>query len=160
MSSCSTKISSAAKLYLEKALMPTMVAIDSPEGKMMVSTLKDKFQVLGEPYPAGPMTTMQVQTLLNVFVNYPLDKNKEIDQKMAIKAAMASFGMPATEVNNAEGAVQIEEQVYAKLTSLGLETPPAGTLSFDNLSKIKGIFDGDGTDESKKAAAMLVLSGK
>lgn len=148
----------AANVYLETALMPTRVAIDSPEGMAMVAALQGEFLAINEPYPTQALSTMQVQTLLNVFVNYPMDKNSAADQKLAIDAAMSSFGMPGSEVSTAEGTVQIEEQVYAKLTALGITTPPSGTLSAEKLNKIYAIFNRDATDASKKDAAVLVLS--
>lgn len=56
------------------------------------------------------------------------------------------------------GVAQMEADMDAKLTGLGITPPAAGTMTFDQLGTLEGIFSSaDTSDADKKSAAMHAL---
>ena len=148
--------SMAAEFYIDEALHPSMIDINSADGITLVNDLKNKFQAIDEPYPTQPLNATQVQSLLNAFTNH----RKVASQKQAVEAVLASINRSAPNDTANAGVMQMEAEIYAKLKALGIDPPPEGTLTFEQMGKLEGIFSRVGNDSVMKSSAMLVLSGQ
>ncbi len=144
----------AAEVMLDEFYHPVETAIDSPEGIAMIADLKAKFAVIDVAYPTQPLNTTQIQALSNAITNH---KNVTT-QKRSIEAVLAEINRPASVMETNTGVAQMEADMDAKLTGLGITPPAAGTMTFDQLGTLEGIFSSaDTSDADKKSAAMHAL---
>lgn len=148
-----TKAASATYM-INAFLHPMQVSLDSPDGKKVVETLKQKLLEIGINYPTEVLTPTQVNALIAAIDSRMRPENK----KQSVEAVMAMMMRTDTVLAENAGAKQMEEEVHAKLTSLGLTPPPKGTLTFEQLGKLEGILSATDTDAEKKANAQKVLS--
>lgn len=148
-------VKAASATYMINAFLHPMTAsLDSPDGKKVVETLKQKLLEIGIDYPTEVLTPTQVNALVAAINSRMRPEGK----KQAVQAVMAM--MMRTEVTAADnaGAMQMQEEIYAKLTALGLKPPPKGTLTFEQLGKLEGIISTSDTEAQMKADAAKVLS--
>ncbi len=144
----------AAEVMLNEFLHPSEAAVDSPEGEKMVSDLTTMLAAIKVPYPAQPLTTTQIQALIDAILHH---KNVKT-QKQSIEAVLAGINRPASVMTTNVGVMQMEAEIDTKLTGLGITPPAAGAMTFEQLGKLEGAFSAsDTTDADKKSAAMLAL---
>lgn len=148
-----------AKFLLDQATSSSAVDMDSPEYMQMVTNLKVKFEAIGVAYPTQKLTAKQVQALMNVFENISNGSNQEDRQKRAIASALASISRPESVTMTNEGVMQMENEISAKISALGLTAPAPGTMTFDQLGALEGIFAQGGTDAFVKQAVLAKLNG-
>jgi hypothetical protein len=145
----------AAANVIAQASAPEPLVTATPEGAALLDALKTDLDRVGVQY-AGleGLTQAEAQQLTQVFERHPDD---DVAAKQAAEAIILALGdrgdMPAAD----EGVIQLETQVSAKLTALGLTPPPEGSLTFEQVGKLAGIFDAGGTEAEQKASAMVVL---
>lgn len=144
----------SATFMISEFLHPMTVSLDSPDGMKVVETLKQKLLEIGIDYPTETLTATQVNALIAA-----IDSRKRPEmKKQAIEAVMAMMMRPVSPPADNAGVMQMEAEVYAKLTAFGLTPPPKGTLTFEQLGKLEGIISTSDTEAQMKAAAIKVLS--
>lgn len=144
----------SATYMINEFLHPMTVSLDSPDGRKVVETLKQKLLEIGIDYPTAVLTPTQVNALVAAINSRMRPEAK----KQAVEAVMAMMMRTnAAAVDNA-GVMQLQEEVYAKLTALGLMPPPKGTLTFEQLGKLEGIISTSDTEAQMKRNAANVLS--
>ena len=146
----------SAQFMITEFLHPTTDSLDTPEGKQLKETLTAKLKGIGIDFPLDKLSATQIQGLNAAVMSRKLDVNK----KQSVEAFLAMAMRPSSEITIAtnDGAMQMEADIDAKLTSLGLTPPPKGSLTFEQMGKLEGILDTNGTDAEMKTSAAKVLN--
>ncbi len=144
----------AAEVMLDEFLHPSEAAADSPEGLKLAGDLKAMLAKIDVAYPAQPLTTTQMQALINSIISH---KNVPT-QKQSIEAVLAEINRPASVMTTNAGVMQMEADIDAKLSGVGITPPAVGTMTFEQLGKLEGVFsDATVSDADKKSGAMKAL---
>lgn len=144
----------SATFMISEFLHPMTATLDSPDGMKVVETLKQKLLEIGIDYPTETLTSTQVSALVAAIDSRKRPENK----KQAVQAVMAMMMRGDVAPADDSGIMQMEADIYAKLTGLGLTPPPKGTLTFEQLGKLEGIISTSDTEAQMKAAAAVVLN--
>ena len=149
----------SADFMIQEFLHPMEMTTDSAEGKALQAKLTADLEKIGVAYPAQKLTTTEMQALVNAINNSTTIRHgRDAKLKQSIEAVLAMMSRPASVTTTNEGVVQLEEQMNAKLTEVGLTAPPKGSLTFDQLGKLEGIFATTGEAAQMKADAAKVLN--
>ena len=145
----------SATFMITEFLHPMEASIDSADGKKVVETLKKKLLEIGIDCPTETLTSTQVNALIAAIDGRKRAENK----KQAVQAVMAMMMHAVTGVADDSAVMRMEADVTAKLKGVGITPPPKGSLTFDPLGKLTGIFSTSDTEAQMKADATVVLSG-
>jgi hypothetical protein len=177
----SFKFSSLVALGLSTALLSGTVSMVRAEAINMTTDgalqieaeLRAHLKEVGVPYPDGPSLTFgQVEELLVMFDLADKTPGKPTQEEMSTKAANARLILSriATHVDlthNNLGAIQIEDELNARLKQLGLTPPPLQALTIAQTRELISLFktayksDSNPTESEKAsvaASAKLILS--
>lgn len=145
----------AAAEVIANAVNPRVVSMTSPEGRQLLATLKADMDRVGLTYPhLDRLSAVQVQEVIDVFGHHKKDGERA---KQAAEAIFANFDRPADVTVTNAGLIQLENQMDAQLTTLGITPPSPSKLTFDQVSQLTAIFEAGGPEADQKAAALKVL---
>jgi hypothetical protein len=145
----------AANHVIESAVNPQPIAMDSPEGRALMHTLKVGLDRVHVTYPSlDKLNAVQVQAVIDVLNHHTRNDSKA---KLAVEGALANFDRPATVTLTNAGVRQLEKEMDAKLITLGLTPPARNSITFAQVGDLTAIFDQGGSTADQKTAAMKVL---
>jgi len=141
----------AAETVFRDSLHPATVSMGSAEASPMEEQLKAQLASVGLEYPAKGLTFAQVQQLMDIF--QATNANDKIDAE----AVLSNIENHQEETMLNPGAIQLQEQLTADMTRVGIVLPAGKVLTFDEVIRLTSVFDRKTNDSDKAIAAKAIL---